>query len=363
MNDELTTSTGRSPPRDDVESRERLGGRDLPGRGFAPSEPLRVRNATGTTSSRAPEQQTRLLFRFMLLSLAAAVATIVLKASAALITGSVGFLSDALESGVNLVAAVVALIALRVAARPPDASHHFGHGKAEYFSALVEGTMIFVAAAGIIWSGADRLISPRALDQPGIGLALSTGAALINLVVGLTLLRVGKQHRSITLVADGRHLMTDVWTSAGVIVGIGLVALTSWERLDPIVALIVGVNILWTGYRLLRSSVGGLLSAALPQGDQAHIDAVLERYRTEYPVDFAPLRTVEAGRQRQVFVVLAVPGHWTVQAAHDLTMRIEADIDAVLPHTETFIHVEPRAISHGGSDPRESAADQAEHHD
>lgn len=277
----------------------------------------------------------------MLLSLAAAVATIVLKSSAALLTGSVGFLSDALESVVNLVAAVVALVALKVAARPPDASHHFGHGKAEYFSALVEGAMIFVAAAGIIWSSVDRLINPRALEQPGIGLALSTFAALINLAVGLALLRVGRRHRSITLVADGKHLMTDVWTSAGVIVGIGLVALTGWNRLDPIVALVVGANILWTGYRLLRSSISGLLSAALPQDDQDSINAVLARYRAEYPVDFEPLRTVEAGRQRQVFVVLTVPGDWTVQAAHDLTVSIEADIDAALPHTETFIHVEP----------------------
>ncbi len=217
-----------------------------------------------TSVPESRQQQDRLLFRFMLLSLAAAVVTIVLKASAAWATGSVGFLSDALESGVNLVAAVVALIALRVAARPPDASHHFGHGKAEYVSALVEGAMIFVAATAIIWTAIERLISPVPLVQPGLGLALSTVASVINLGVGLTLLRVGRTHRSITLVADGKHLLTDVWTSAGVIVGIALVAVTGWEPLDPIVALAVGVNILWTGYRLLRGSVSGLLSAALP---------------------------------------------------------------------------------------------------
>jgi cation diffusion facilitator family transporter len=294
-------------------------------------------------SASPPEvgQLDRLLFRFMLLSLAAAVSTIALKSVAAAITGSVGFLSDALESGVNLIAAVVALIALRVAARPPDASHHFGHGNAEYFSAMVEGAMIFVAATAIIWTATERLIHPAALEQPGLGLALSTGASLINLAVGVTLQRVGKKHRSITLVADGKHLLTDVWTSAGVLVGIALVAVTGWAPLDPIVALGVGVNILWTGFRLLRGSVSGLLSGALSESDQAQVDAVLSRYGSEFPVKFDPPRTVESGRQRYVFVVLTVPGQWTVQAAHDLTERIAADIDAVLPYTQTFIHVEP----------------------
>ncbi len=287
------------------------------------------------------QQEHRLLSRFMLLSLAAAITTMALKAGAAVVTGSVGFLSDALESGVNLVAAVVALWALRVAARPRDADHHFGHGKAEYLSALVEGAMIFVAATAIIWSAVERLMSPAPLVQPGLGLALSTAAAGINLAVGLTLIRVGRRHRSMTLIADGKHLMTDVWTSAGVIVGISLVALTNWYPLDPLVALAVGINILWTGYRLLRGSMSSLLSAALPEKDHAAVDAVLDRYRSEYPVEFAPLRTVESGRQRLVFVVVAVPGEWTVQAAHDFADRLEADIDAALPHTETFIHVEP----------------------
>ncbi|KDE10403.1 cation diffusion facilitator family transporter [Rhodococcus aetherivorans] len=304
----------------------------------------------GTTSTpESRQRQDRLLFRFMLLSLAAAVVTIVLKASAAWATGSVGFLSDALESGVNLVAAVVALIALRVAARPPDASHHFGHGKAEYVSALVEGAMIFVAATAIVWTAIERLISPIPLVQPGLGLALTTVASLINLAVGITLQRVGRTHRSITLVADGKHLLTDVWTSAGVIVGIVLVTVTGWEPLDPIVALVVGVNILWTGYRLLRGSVSGLLSAALPQHEQDQVNAVLDRFRAECPVEFAPLRTVESGRQRQVFVVVTVPGDWTVRTAHDMADRIEAAIDAVLPHTETFIHVEPATTGPGNA--------------
>ena len=235
-------------------------------------------------------------------------------------------------------------IALRVAARPPDASHHFGHGNAEYLSALVEGAMIFVAAAAIIGSAVGRLIDPSPLTQPGIGLLLSTFAAAVNLVVGLTLQRVGRKHRSITLIADGKHLMTDVWTSAGVIVGIALVALTGWEPLDPIVALAVGVNILWTGYRLLRGSLSGLLSTALPQHEQDEINAVLDHLGARYPVEFAPLRTVESGRQRMVFVVATVPGQWTVLAAHDLADRIETDIDAALPNTQTFVHIEPDDI-------------------
>lgn len=305
-------------------------------------------DGTGMTAIPLSKQQEhRLLSRFMLLSLAAAILTMALKAGAAVVTGSVGFLSDALESGVNVVAAVVALWALRVAARPRDADHHFGHGKAEYLSALVEGAMIFVAATAIIWSAVERLMSPAPLVQPGLGLALSTVAAGINLAVGVTLLRVGRRHRSITLVADGKHLLTDVWTSAGVIVGIALVALTNWHPLDPIVALVVGVNILLTGYRLLRGSMSSLLSAALPEKDHAAVDAVLDRYRSEYPVEFAPLRTVESGRQRLVFVVLTVPGEWTVQAAHDLADRLETDIDAALPHTETFIHVEPAGAPAG----------------
>ena len=214
-------------------------------------------------------------------SLAAAVATIGLKILAAVITGSVGFLSDAMESGVNLVAAVVGLAALSVAARPPDPTHEFGHGKAEYISAGVEGALVFVAAGAILWTAIQRLLHPMALEQAGWGLALSTGASLINLWVGLMLVRAGRRHRSMALAADGRHLLTDVWTSAGVLVGIALVAATDWQPLDPIVALLVGVNILRIGYDLLRRSLSGLLDAALPPEDLALVQAVLDRHRAE----------------------------------------------------------------------------------
>jgi cation diffusion facilitator family transporter len=295
-----------------------------------------------------------LLIRYMLVSLAAAVATIALKALAALVTGSVGFLSDALESGVNLVAAVVALFALRAANLPADENHNFGHGKAEYLSAAVEGGMIFVAATAIVWTSADRLVHPVALDQTGVGLALSTLASAVNLVVGLALLRAGREHRSVTLIADGRHLLTDVWTSAGVLVGIVAVAVTGWERLDPIVAVLVGVNILRIGYGLLRRSVIGLLDATLSAEDADAVARIIERYRREHPVDFHALRTRESGRQRFVYVHLLVPDDWTVKAGHDLAEALEADIEHELPGTVTFVHLEPRgdpaSYAHGGAD-------------
>jgi cation diffusion facilitator family transporter len=275
-------------------------------------------------------------------SIAAAVTTIALKSLAAALTGSVGFLSDALESGVNLVAAVVALLALLLAARPPDASHHFGHGKAEYLSAAVEGGMVFIAAGAIVWTAVQRLMDPVPLEQPALGLALSTGAAAINLGVGLLLLRAGREHRSIALIADGKHLLTDVWTSAGVLLGIGLVAIFDWDVLDPIVALLVGVNILHTGAQLLRRSVVGLLDASLPPEDATKVQTVIDRYRVEHGVDFGPLRTRESGRQRFVYVTMLVPAEWTVQHAHDLVERLEADVALELPGSVTFTHVEPR---------------------
>lgn len=282
------------------------------------------------------------LTRLMWLSVGAALVTMALKASAALATGSVGLLSDALESSVNLVAAVFALIVLRVAARPPDASHPFGHGQAEYLSVMVEGAMILVAAAAIIWSAVQRLLHPAPLEELGIGLVLASAASVVNLAVGLLLLRVGRQRRSMTLVADGKHLMTDVWTSVGVLVGIALVTLTGWAALDPIVALAVGANILWTGYRLLRRSVSGLLSAAIPAAEQRLVEDALSEFGTAYGVAFAPLRTLEFGRQRLVYAEMRVPAEWSVAAAHLMAGRVESTVEALLPGTETIVHVEPQ---------------------
>ncbi|MFV9430376.1 MAG: cation diffusion facilitator family transporter [Rhodococcus sp. (in: high G+C Gram-positive bacteria)] len=279
--------------------------------------------------------------RFMLLSVATALATMLLKASAAWITGSVGLLSDALESGVNLVAALVGLAALRLAAKPADANHDFGHGKAEYLSAAVEGTMVFAAATVILWTSVERLISPQPVTEVGLGLVLSAGSSALNLVVGLLLIRQGRAHRSITLVADGKHLLTDVWTSAGVLVGVALVALSGWDVLDPIVAILVALNILRIGFGLVRQAVVGMLDAVLPPEDVTAVNAVLDRYREPGVVTILPPRTRESGRQRFVYLVVRVPGDWTVRAGHDLLDRIEADLGEALPGVVVFSHLEP----------------------
>lgn len=255
-------------------------------------------------------------------------------------TGSVGLLSDALESTVNIVAAVVALFALRTAMKPADAMHHFGRGKAEYFSASIEGFMILLAALIIVYTAIDRIISPRDLEQIGWGLTISTVAAVINGGAALILLRAGKLHRSPVLIADGKHLMTDVWTSVGVIVGVGLVVVTGWNRLDGIVALAVGLNIIVTGINLLRSSTAGLMDKALSDDDHLKIVNVLTKYESD-EVKFHALQTREAGRQRFVSMHVLVPGAWTIQKGHDLSENLEADIIAELPETIITTHVEP----------------------
>lgn len=281
------------------------------------------------------------LTRFAWLSIAAALATIALKTAAFMLTGSVGLLSDALESGVNLVAAVIVLVVLRVAARPADVGHPYGHSKAEYFSAGAEGAMILVAALAIVASATERLIHPRVLEQIGPGLAVSVVAAAINGAVALILLRAGRRHRSITLTADGRHLMTDVWTSAGVVIGVAAVALTGWDRLDPIVAIGVGVNIVVAGWQLIRRSVLGLMDSALPAPEHGAIIAVLDRYRRDEGIEFHALRTREAGTRRFISVHVLVPGAWTVQAGHDLLERLERDLDGAVGGAAVFTHLEP----------------------
>jgi cation diffusion facilitator family transporter len=286
-------------------------------------------------------RRARPLTRFAWLSIGAAVATIALKAAAFALTGSVGLLSDALESGVNLVAGVVALVVLGVAARPADEQHHYGHSKAEYFSAGVEGAMILAAAVAIVASATVRFLHPRPLEQVGPGLAVSVAAALLNGAVAFVLLRAGRRYRSITLVADGRHLATDVWTSAGVVIGVAAVAATGWERLDPLVALAVGVNIVVSGWRLVHRSIGGLMDTALPAEDHEAIEAVLARYRQSEGIRVHALRTRDAGARRFVSLHVIVPGAWTVQAGHDLLERLEADLDTALGGAGVFTHLEP----------------------
>jgi cation diffusion facilitator family transporter len=284
------------------------------------------------------------LTRWAWLSIAAAVVTIGMKTVAYLLTGSVGLLSDALESVVNLVAAVLALIAIAAAAKPADERHHFGHGKAEYLSAGAEGVMILVAAGLIVYAAIDRLLNPQPLEDLGIGLAVTLGATVINAVVGLVILRQGRRHRSMALVADGKHLLTDVYTSIGVIVGIALVAVTGWLPLDSIVALAVGVNILWTGFILVRNAGRGLLDHALPQEETARVLGVLRDFVVRYPageLEFHGLQTRESGRDQFVSVHVLVPGSWTVTRAHDLVEEVEAAIKDSLPHAQVHTHLEP----------------------
>lgn len=288
---------------------------------------------------RAEEQ--RLLERFMWLSIAATAVTIALKITAAWVTGSVGFLSDAIESVINLVAAAVGLWALKLAAKPADANHNFGHAKAEYFSAQVEGAMILVAAIIIIVTAVGRILDPQPVDQLGIGLLFSVISTLINLAVGLVLVRSGKKYRSSTLAADGKHLLTDVWTTVGVIVGMALVALTGWDVLDPIVALIVGANILFTGYRLLRSAMQGLLSEALPAEELEVVDTFLRRFEEEHGVEFTSVRTAAFGRDRLLNLIMQVPGSWTVSQSHELADATEAGLAQALGGAETTVHIEP----------------------
>lgn len=281
------------------------------------------------------------LQRFAWLSIAAAVATITLKMIAWQVTGSVGLLSDALESVVNLVAAAMTLWMLTLAARPPDEAHAYGYSKAEFFASGFEGMMIFAAALAIGWAAADRLLHPQPIEQIGLGLGVSIAASAINFGVARVLLAASRRHRSIALEADARHLMTDVWTSVGVVLAVAVVALTGWMRLDPLIAIAVAVNIVVTGYALMRRSALGLLDRAVPAETQAKIDAVLDRYRAEH-IDFHALRTRDAAGRSFISVHVLVPGGWTVQRGHDLIERLEHDMLAAVPGSTLFTHLEPR---------------------
>jgi cation diffusion facilitator family transporter len=283
---------------------------------------------------------THSLARYAWLSIAAAIATMALKAAAWRLTGSVGLLSDALESLVNLAGALMALAMLTVAARPPDEDHAYGHGKAEYFSAGVEGGLILIAALSIAVAAVDRLLHPRAIEQVGLGLAVSVAASVVNLGVALVLQRAAREHHSVTLRANAHHLLTDVWTSAGVLVGVALVAITGWQRLDPLVAIAVAANIVWTGWRIVAQSVDGLMDAALPAAEITQLERLLGGYASE-GVEFHALRTRRAGARRFVTVHVLVPADWTVQRGHDVLERIETDIRRALPPVTVFTHLEP----------------------
>lgn len=280
------------------------------------------------------------LTHYAWLSMAAAPFIIGLKAYAYWITGSVGLLSDALESAVNLATACVALVVLSVVAGPADEDHPFGHDKAEYLSSGFEGGMILFAALGIGVTAVDRMVHPQALHEIGLGLIVSVIASLINLAVARVLLLAGRSYDSITLEADAHHLMTDVWTSVGVIVGVGAVGLTGWQWLDPVVAIAVAANIMRTGIALLHRSILGLMDTALPAEEQAAIRSILYRYRAD-GMEYHALQTRRAASRRFVSVHILVPGAWTVQKGHDLLERVEKEIGQQWANTTVFTHLEP----------------------
>lgn len=287
------------------------------------------------------ERNANSLTSYAWLSIAAAIVTITLKMAAWQMTGSVGLLSDALESVVNLVAAIVALIALTVAAREPDEEHAYGHGKAEYFSSGLEGGLIFLAACGIFYSAIPRLIDPEPLHDVSIGLVLASVASVINGLVGWRLMRAAKEYRSITLEADARHLFTDVWTSIAVVLGVLIVAATGWARLDAVLAIAVGINILFTGYGLIRRSINGLLDAAISDEDVETLRAILAEFQREQGVMTHAIRTRQAGRRQFISMHVLVPGNWTVTRGHDLVVELEAAIREALPGTTVDTHLEP----------------------
>jgi cation diffusion facilitator family transporter len=276
----------------------------------------------------------------VILSILAALITLAMKAAAYWLTGSVGLLSDAAESLINLLAALTAYLSLWYAAQPVDATHTYGHEKIEYFSSGLEGVLIVVAAGGIVWYAVERLITQARLEALGVGGAVALAASLINLVVAQILLRVGRKHRSIVLEADGQHLMTDVWTSVGVVGGLFLVWLTDWHVLDPILALLLALNILWTAYGLLRRSFNGLMDHALPEAEQLVVRQAIAG-QLQPGMHFHALRTRQAGARRFVDFHLLVPGAWPVKLAHDWSEKVEAAVRAALPGAEVVVHIEP----------------------
>ena len=281
------------------------------------------------------------LSRYLWLSILAAILTIALKGAAYFYTSSIGLLSDALESIINLIAAIVALLMVKIAAAPPDEDHAFGHDKAEYFASGIEGTLIFIAAFGIAYTAIPKLAAPSPIENVGLGLIVSIAASVINLIVGIFLVKIGKQNHSIALEADGRHLLTDVWTSIGVVLGVVLVGFTGWLILDPIIALVVALNIVWTGFQLIRRSALGLMDTASSPETCEKIQNILDGYVEKQGIDYHALRTRQSGAKNFISVHILVPDEWTVQKGHDLTEEIEMKILKAVPESTVFTHLEP----------------------
>ncbi|APX23497.1 MAG: cation transporter [Rhodobacteraceae bacterium] len=267
-------------------------------------------------------------------------AVLAIKALAWWLTGSVALLSDALESIVNVATALAALIALRIAQQPPDADHPFGHHKAEYFSAVLEGALIVIAAVLILHEAWGAFRDPRVIEAPWTGLAINLGAGVLNGIWCWVLLREGRALRSPALLADGKHLLTDVVSSIGVTVGVVLAVLTGWYWLDPALAALVAVNILWSGWQVMRGSVGGLMDEAAPD-DEVEQMRVLISDNAEGAVEAHDLRSRRAGRVLFVEFHLVVPGDMSVDSAHDICDRIEGALHHAFEGSRVTIHVEP----------------------
>ena len=280
------------------------------------------------------------LHRYALLSVAAAVATLGIKAFAYSLTQSVGLFSDALESLVNLIAAIFAVRILIIAARPPDKDHAYGHGKAEFFSSIFEGILILIAGLSIIFTAAERLAEPKPIERIGLGLGIALSASLINLVVARILIRQGRSRKSIALEADGHHLMTDVWTSVGVLAGVGAVGLTGWQKLDPIIGILVAANIGWMGIRLIGRSIRGLMDPALPEAEIQKINNILVKHSAS-GITYHAIRTRQAGARSFVSMQIQAPGSWTLKQSHDVLEAIEREIRDAIPGITVFTHIEP----------------------
>lgn len=293
------------------------------------------------------------LTRYAWLSLGTALLTIALKTGAYILTGSVGLLSDAVESLVNLAGAMLALVMLSYAARPADEKHPFGHSKAEYFSSAFEGLLIIFAAIAIIYTAGGRLLHPQPLEQMGIGLVASLIASLLNFATARILLRAGKQHESIILEADGRHLMTDVWTSAGVVLGLALAWLTGWIWLDAVIAILVALQIIYIGTGILRRSFDGLMDAVLPTEEMEKIRQAMVAFQQQ-GIAFHALQARRAASERFITVHMLFPGDWTVHRAHCLAEDFENEVRAQLKNTTISTHLESledsRSFHHQGGE-------------
>ncbi len=299
------------------------------------------RSGVNDSQDSARLKRRRALVRFAWLSIAASLLVIALKTLAWWLTGSVGLLSDAAESVVNLAGGIMALVMLGIAARPADHDHQYGHDKAEYFSSGLEGALILIASVGITVIAVNRLLDPQPIEMPVVGLALSVVATLINLIAARVLLGAGRREESITLEADGHHLMSDVWTSVGVIGGVAVVAVTGWYIVDPLIALLVAANISYTGWKVFIRSVNGLMDSALDEHEIAEIQRILDHYGRRHDVDFHALRTRQSGARRFISMHVLMPGDWTVQRGHDVADAIETAIQDRFNGASVITHLEP----------------------